>query len=222
MTQVVTIAPVLKSVHVSCSPEHAFAVFTREIGSWWPLETHAIHPGEVTRGRLGGARRGRGLRDLGRTGRAATGRRCSPGRRPPASRSPGTSTPRRRRRPRSRCGSRRGRRHEGRPRAPVLGAARLDRSGDAGSVRQRGRLGGGAGAVRRDRRLRRLASGGALCLSTPHTPTSIGSSGGPSRRSTRRSSGRRRERTSPPPAPSSASAHQRSSKTYSAFSCSQE
>ena len=45
MTQATTIAPVLKSVHVKCDPAHAFAVFTREIGSWWPLETHALHPG---------------------------------------------------------------------------------------------------------------------------------------------------------------------------------
>jgi len=47
MTETATVAPVLKSVHVACSPEHAFEVFTRQIGSWWPTETHAIHPGEV-------------------------------------------------------------------------------------------------------------------------------------------------------------------------------
>ncbi len=49
MMETATIAPVVKSVHVACSPEHAFEVFTREIGSWWPLETHAIHPGDVRR-----------------------------------------------------------------------------------------------------------------------------------------------------------------------------
>ena len=47
MTETVLIAPIVKSVHVACSPEHAFEVFTREVGSWWPLETHALHPGEV-------------------------------------------------------------------------------------------------------------------------------------------------------------------------------
>jgi len=41
------IAPVRKSVLVACSPETAFEVFTRQLGSWWPLETHALHPGEV-------------------------------------------------------------------------------------------------------------------------------------------------------------------------------
>jgi uncharacterized protein YndB with AHSA1/START domain len=42
-----TIAPVQKSVFVACSPKTAFEVFTRSLGSWWPLETHALHPGEV-------------------------------------------------------------------------------------------------------------------------------------------------------------------------------
>jgi len=41
------IAPVRKSVFVACAPERAFEVFTRQLGSWWPLETHALHPGEV-------------------------------------------------------------------------------------------------------------------------------------------------------------------------------
>src|SRR3954453_3066272 len=47
MSETATVAPVLKSVHVACSPERAFETFTREIGSWWPLETHALHRGEV-------------------------------------------------------------------------------------------------------------------------------------------------------------------------------
>jgi uncharacterized protein YndB with AHSA1/START domain len=36
------IEPVHKTLLVSCSPERAFEVFTREIGSWWPLGSHSI------------------------------------------------------------------------------------------------------------------------------------------------------------------------------------
>jgi uncharacterized protein YndB with AHSA1/START domain len=58
MTEVATIAPVVKSVQVACDPTHAFDVFTRGIAAWWPLESHAIHRGEVREviweGRVGG------------------------------------------------------------------------------------------------------------------------------------------------------------------------
>lgn len=47
MSETVTIAPVTKSVHVACGIEQAFRVFTAEIGTWWPLDTHAIHAGAV-------------------------------------------------------------------------------------------------------------------------------------------------------------------------------
>ena len=47
MTNTTAVAPVLKSVHVACDAEHAFRVFTREIGSWWPLESHAHNAGAV-------------------------------------------------------------------------------------------------------------------------------------------------------------------------------
>lgn len=47
MSSITTVAPVEKTVTVACTPERAFAVFTREIGSWWPTDTHALHPGEV-------------------------------------------------------------------------------------------------------------------------------------------------------------------------------
>lgn len=52
MTEVATamaLPPIEKDVFVACSLERAFDVFTREIGSWWPTETHALHPGEVER-----------------------------------------------------------------------------------------------------------------------------------------------------------------------------
>ena len=47
VTETVAVAPIVKSVHVTCSPERAFEVFTRDIAHWWPTATHALHPGEV-------------------------------------------------------------------------------------------------------------------------------------------------------------------------------
>ena len=41
------LAPIVKTRTVECDPERAFTVFTREVGTWWPTETHALHPGEV-------------------------------------------------------------------------------------------------------------------------------------------------------------------------------
>ncbi len=38
----IAVAPVHKTLAVGCSPERAFEVFTREIGSWWPLSTFSI------------------------------------------------------------------------------------------------------------------------------------------------------------------------------------
>jgi uncharacterized protein YndB with AHSA1/START domain len=49
MSEATMVAPVVKSVTVDCPVERAFTVFTREIGSWWPTESHALHPGEVER-----------------------------------------------------------------------------------------------------------------------------------------------------------------------------
>jgi hypothetical protein len=36
------IPPLVKSVLVNCTPERAFAAFTAEIGTWWPLATHSV------------------------------------------------------------------------------------------------------------------------------------------------------------------------------------
>jgi hypothetical protein len=47
MSETMTVAPVVKSVHVNCGVANAFAVFTRGIGSWWPLDQLALAPGEV-------------------------------------------------------------------------------------------------------------------------------------------------------------------------------
>ncbi len=47
MSETVASAPVTKSVYVDRDPTTAFRVFTTEIGSWWPLDTHALNPGDV-------------------------------------------------------------------------------------------------------------------------------------------------------------------------------
>ena len=47
MSETMTVAPVVKSVHVKCGVANAFEVFTRGIGSWWPLDELALAPGEV-------------------------------------------------------------------------------------------------------------------------------------------------------------------------------
>jgi uncharacterized protein YndB with AHSA1/START domain len=42
MAHSTTTAPVRLSVSVAAAPERAFTVFTREMGSWWPLATHSV------------------------------------------------------------------------------------------------------------------------------------------------------------------------------------
>src|SRR5206468_5187361 len=36
------VEPVVRSVRVGCSQEHAFRVFTEDTATWWPLGTHSI------------------------------------------------------------------------------------------------------------------------------------------------------------------------------------
>jgi len=36
-------APVVRAAHVRRTPEEAFALFTKDIGAWWPLTTHGIY-----------------------------------------------------------------------------------------------------------------------------------------------------------------------------------
>lgn len=42
-----SIEAVRKSIVVNCSPAQAFEVFTREIGTWWPLHDYSIGEGET-------------------------------------------------------------------------------------------------------------------------------------------------------------------------------
>ena len=36
------VAPIVRSVVVACSQEHAFRVFTERIADWWPLDQYSI------------------------------------------------------------------------------------------------------------------------------------------------------------------------------------
>ena len=42
------IEAVRKSLVVNCSPERAFEVFTREVGTWWPVHEHSIGGDKIT------------------------------------------------------------------------------------------------------------------------------------------------------------------------------
>jgi uncharacterized protein YndB with AHSA1/START domain len=42
------IEPVHKTLVVDCSRERAFEVFTREIGTWWPLDKYSIGDTKIT------------------------------------------------------------------------------------------------------------------------------------------------------------------------------
>jgi uncharacterized protein YndB with AHSA1/START domain len=41
------IQPIHKTLVVDCAPERAFEVFTRELGTWWPLQTHSVGKDEI-------------------------------------------------------------------------------------------------------------------------------------------------------------------------------
>jgi len=70
MSETMTVAPVVKSVHVNCGVANAFAVFTRGIGSWWPLDQLALAPGEVKEV-VWEEREGGEVYEIGRTGEKA-------------------------------------------------------------------------------------------------------------------------------------------------------
>lgn len=36
-------APILRAAHVPCRPEQAFALFTDDLGAWWPLVDHGLY-----------------------------------------------------------------------------------------------------------------------------------------------------------------------------------
>ena len=44
----VSTAPIVKTVKVGVPPEAAFRLFTDEIASWWPLDTHSVGGSKAT------------------------------------------------------------------------------------------------------------------------------------------------------------------------------
>lgn len=46
-TQSVDLSPIHKTIEVEAPIEVAFRVFTEEMGTWWPTETHAMDEGRV-------------------------------------------------------------------------------------------------------------------------------------------------------------------------------
>lgn len=42
MTTTSSVAPLVKTATVPCTAERAFALFTKEIGAWWPVTTHSV------------------------------------------------------------------------------------------------------------------------------------------------------------------------------------
>lgn len=59
MNDAVTLEAVRKTVTVDCAVEEAFRIFTDDMRSWWPTESHSIHGNAVRdvvfEGREGGA-----------------------------------------------------------------------------------------------------------------------------------------------------------------------
>ena len=56
-TETDSVAPIVKTLTLSCSADHAFVVFTERIADWWPVADHSITGAEATviiEGREGG------------------------------------------------------------------------------------------------------------------------------------------------------------------------
>jgi len=62
-----SVEPVRKTILVGGSPERAFAVFTEEIGAWWPVATHSVGEERAARAACEGGVDGR-FYEIGRDG----------------------------------------------------------------------------------------------------------------------------------------------------------
>ena len=67
-----TTAPVVRTVHVRCAPDRAFALFTDRITDWWPLQRFGLFEAETAR-RVVRGRAGRRAVDVGGGGRLGRG-----------------------------------------------------------------------------------------------------------------------------------------------------
>ena len=47
MSKTLVIEAVRKTITVDCAVEEAFRVFTTDVQSWWPTDSHSIHGGDV-------------------------------------------------------------------------------------------------------------------------------------------------------------------------------
>jgi hypothetical protein len=57
MTSTSTVAPIVKTLTLSCSRDHAFVVYTERITDWWPVDGFSVTGAEATviiEGRVGG------------------------------------------------------------------------------------------------------------------------------------------------------------------------
>lgn len=57
MTSTETVVPIVKTLELSCSREHAFVVYTERIADWWPVTDFSVTGGSATviiEGRVGG------------------------------------------------------------------------------------------------------------------------------------------------------------------------
>jgi hypothetical protein len=89
MTELTTIPTITKTLWVGCPPEDAFRVFTSELGTWWPTETHAVDAGRVQEVVVEGFEGGE-VYEVSENGERAHWRPSSSGSHRPESSSPGT------------------------------------------------------------------------------------------------------------------------------------
>ena len=48
MNSPVKLEPVTLTLDLTCSVEHAFDTYTKHMGDWWPLDSHAVETDKAT------------------------------------------------------------------------------------------------------------------------------------------------------------------------------